>query len=121
LGQTSHPFMMRFLAACTFPVTSSSRAEAIQAGGWCGLVSLHRDGIFIPKTLRFEKMKFLHFERKTYKIYRYIMGGLCSAPYKKLNIWFYLGLHWMHHTDLAVDPVSDIHFPARYRMPKRLD
>ena len=31
--------MMRFLAAWILPVTSSSRAEAIQAGGWFGLVS----------------------------------------------------------------------------------
>ena len=30
-GHSSQPFMMRFLAANNFPVTSSRRAEAIQA------------------------------------------------------------------------------------------
>merc|ERR1719187_539902 len=40
LGQTSQPLMMRFLAAWILPVTSSSLAEAIHAGGWLGLVSL---------------------------------------------------------------------------------
>ena len=31
LGHSSHPFMIRFLAACNLPVTSSRRAEAIHA------------------------------------------------------------------------------------------
>jgi len=31
--------MMMFLAACSFPVTSSSRADAIHAGGCFGFVS----------------------------------------------------------------------------------
>jgi hypothetical protein len=39
-GHSSHPFMIRFLAACSLPVTSSRRAEAIQAGGCLGFVSL---------------------------------------------------------------------------------
>lgn len=33
LGHISVPFMMRFRATCSLPVTSSSRAEAIHAGG----------------------------------------------------------------------------------------
>lgn len=40
LGHISVPFMMRFLATWILPVTSSSLADAIQAGGWWGLVSL---------------------------------------------------------------------------------
>ena len=31
LGHSSHPFIIKFRAACNFPVTSSKRAEAIQA------------------------------------------------------------------------------------------
>lgn len=33
LGHISVPFMMRFLATWILPVTSSSLADAIQAGG----------------------------------------------------------------------------------------
>lgn len=33
LGHISVPFMMRFRATWSLPVTSSSRADAIQAGG----------------------------------------------------------------------------------------
>lgn len=40
LGHISVPFMIRFRATWILPVTSSSLADAIQAGGWWGLVSL---------------------------------------------------------------------------------
>lgn len=39
LGHISVPFIIRFRATCSFPVTSSRRADAIQAGGWWGFVS----------------------------------------------------------------------------------
>ena len=39
ISLTSTAFMMRFLAACSLPTTSSNRAEAIQAGGCLGFVS----------------------------------------------------------------------------------
>uniref|UniRef100_A0A2M4D234 Putative secreted protein n=1 Tax=Anopheles darlingi TaxID=43151 RepID=A0A2M4D234_ANODA len=38
-GFCSQPRMIRFRAICSLPVTSSRRAEAIQAGGWYGFVS----------------------------------------------------------------------------------
>ena|SRR6218665_1130646 len=39
-GHSSQPCMMRLRAVCSFPVTSSRVAEAIQAGGCFGFVSL---------------------------------------------------------------------------------
>ncbi len=39
VGHSSHPFIMSDLAAASFPVTSSNRAEAIHAGGCLGFVS----------------------------------------------------------------------------------